>query len=184
MKNFNYIIHAVGPRWNDYSEKEECYHDLKMTFYNIFMYTENKLEKAQSIAIPLISSGIFGVPKKFCCKALFNALEDYLADSDDLKRNLKIVRLVNIDDETNDELVKFFDEKFSRIDGYEKQSKVNIEKKDKIQETNEENLLKCRMCDCLMKQNEAKKIDCGCFYCFVCIEGIEQGSECECKFEK
>ncbi|CAF0868979.1 unnamed protein product [Brachionus calyciflorus] len=112
--NAKYIIHACGPRWDDYYDKTKCYEDLKDTFYNTLMYTENKLNAARSIAIPLISSGIFSVPMNICCKALYNSIEDYLLNSNDQKRNLELVCLVNIDDKTNNSLVDFFKEKLSR----------------------------------------------------------------------
>ena len=63
--NAKHIIHACGPRWYDYSsnDKENCFMDLKNTFFNILMYAENKLGNVKSIGLPLISSGIFGVSK-------------------------------------------------------------------------------------------------------------------------
>ncbi|RNA32035.1 Appr-1-p processing [Brachionus plicatilis] len=179
--NANFIIHAVGPRWTDYKDKIECYDDLKATFYNILMYAENKLPSANSIAIPLISSGIFGVPRSLCCKALFFGLEEYLTDSDDSRRKLEIVRLVNIDDETNDELVKFFREKFLKIDCHLELEVKNDEKREIIKTEMIKDLLSCRMCEIELEKNEATKFDCGCYYCVDCRENIEQGNQCKCQ---
>ena len=51
-----YIIHAVGPRWDEYKYKEECYETLKTTFLNCLEVAEKKVYVA-GISMPLISSG-------------------------------------------------------------------------------------------------------------------------------
>lgn len=189
--NAKFIIHAVGPCWYDYTDKKECYNDLKTTFFNILMYAENKLSNLQSIAIPLISSGIFGVPKTLCCKTLYFAVEEYLTESNDANRNLKLVKLVNIDEDTNGQLFAFFRDKLSKIDGYFESGvddKIKNDNKENNLRTKEskliDNVLKCRMCDDLIEKNREKKIKCGCIYCYLCCENIEQGNKCECKLEK
>lgn len=105
-----YVIHACGPRWNDYKEnqKKACYEDLKNTFFNVLMYAETKLKNEESIGIPLISSGIFGVPKELCCKALYEAINEYLNESNNAKRKIKLVALINKDQKTNQELCEYF----------------------------------------------------------------------------
>lgn len=65
---------------------------------------------AHSIGIPLISSGIFGVPKPICCKALFNAIEKFTNISN-RKGQIKIIKLVNIDKETTIEIMKYFNQR-------------------------------------------------------------------------
>lgn len=189
--NAEFIIHAVGPCWDDYTDKKECYNDLKRTFFNILIYAENKLPKSQSIAIPLISSGIFRVPKILCCKALYFAFAEYLTEFNDQKGNLKLVKLVNIDEETNDQLFDFFREKFSKIDGCfeseikEKNINENKENKSNIRDGKVIEIgLKCKICDDFHDEKRGKKYQCGCFYCYLCSENIEQGNECACKLEK
>lgn len=102
-----YIIHAAGPRFDDYDDTKQCYTDLKNTFLNVLRYTANRLEGVESIGIPLISSGIFGVPKEACCEALYLAIEEF-AHYDASASTLKTIRLVNIDKETTDAILSYF----------------------------------------------------------------------------
>ena len=53
-----------------------------------------------SVAIPAISSGIFGFPKPLCAETLFRAVEDFVrrTNSDDVV--LRTVRFTNFDSET------------------------------------------------------------------------------------
>jgi O-acetyl-ADP-ribose deacetylase (regulator of RNase III) len=55
-----YILHACGPCWHDYKthEKPTCYLDLKNTFFNVLIYLETTLTDVESVAMPLISSGL------------------------------------------------------------------------------------------------------------------------------
>lgn len=76
-----YIIHTVGPIWQGGSHGEEkilraCY--------------RKSLELAEkyginSIAFPLISSGIFGYPKEMALSVAISEIEDYLN-----KREIKV----------------------------------------------------------------------------------------------
>ena len=53
-----YVIHAVGPMWSTYTKKETITHQLMMAFYNSLVYGNDVL-KIKSIALPVISSGMF-----------------------------------------------------------------------------------------------------------------------------
>lgn len=70
----SYIIHACGPEWCNYKEKKDCFVALRNTYYNILDHAQKKLNKVESIAIPLISSGIFCVPKKVCYDAAYSGM--------------------------------------------------------------------------------------------------------------
>ena len=70
-----FVIHAVGPEWAKHSQTENmkllekaCLQSLKLA---------SKLGLS-SIAIPAISSGIFGAPIDVCAFAMLNAVEEYL----------------------------------------------------------------------------------------------------------
>ncbi|XP_070541469.1 uncharacterized protein [Ptychodera flava] len=68
-----YVLHAVGPRWEDYKNKNECVETLKATIINSFNHA-NDLLNIQSLALPLISSGVFGVPLDMVAQAMFEAV--------------------------------------------------------------------------------------------------------------
>ncbi|XP_033101513.1 uncharacterized protein TM_0508-like, partial [Anneissia japonica] len=88
-----YVIHAVGPirgKDNPFS------YLLKRTFYHCLEYADVSLE-ARSIAIPLISSGVFGGNKDECADALLCAVKEF--SQDDSFKTVNEIRLINIDAE-------------------------------------------------------------------------------------
>lgn len=54
--NYNGVIHAVGPRWYDYTEKSRCLKVLSTTIFNILDTAE--FERYRTVAMPPISSGL------------------------------------------------------------------------------------------------------------------------------
>jgi len=80
-----YVIHAVGPVWGDGEE------DAKLTAAvagSLKIADELKLD---SIAMPAISTGIFGFPRERAAKVIFTAVRDYFAVR---PSGLKLVKLV------------------------------------------------------------------------------------------
>ena len=67
------VIHAVGPRWKGGKQNEE--HSLYFTVYNVLSSAER--ETIGSVALPAISTGIFGVPEDVCARASIKAVRDY-----------------------------------------------------------------------------------------------------------
>lgn len=82
-----YVIHAVGPIYKDSSSEPL----LKSTYSSILALADEY--KLKSIAIPSISTGIYGYPKIDACKIVFETLMNS-------NTNLDKIILVCFDDET------------------------------------------------------------------------------------
>ncbi|KAL4232123.1 E3 ubiquitin-protein ligase dtx3l [Mactra antiquata] len=79
---YKYVIHTVVPRWSEYSRNENgrqrCEKALVDAVKNAFYEADSR--KMKSIALPAISSAIFGVPINICVRQYVSAVEKYCAE--------------------------------------------------------------------------------------------------------
>ena len=74
-----YVIHAAGPVYRDWSEEQSERH-LRAAYTNsLKRAVENSCE---SIAFPLISSGIYGYPKTDALRVAIDAIRDFISEND------------------------------------------------------------------------------------------------------
>jgi len=99
------VIHAVGPRWGLDRPEEEL----------LRAAVENSLLKAHeegftSIALPAISSGIFGFPQDRCAQILLQTAADFCAQYP--HSSLRDIRFVLFDDQTTQTFLSTFRQLF------------------------------------------------------------------------
>jgi O-acetyl-ADP-ribose deacetylase (regulator of RNase III) len=88
-----YVIHTVGPVWGDGDEDQK----LSDAIFGSLRVADEL--NCASIAMPAISTGIFGFPKERAAKIIFTTIEDYF---DSERSGLLVVKLVLFDQDTAD----------------------------------------------------------------------------------
>ncbi len=91
-----YVIHAVGPVWGEGDEDNK----LRSAVKSALELAEKK--GISSVALPAISSGIFGFPKDRAAHIIFTTAMEFLQNS----KNVREIHFCNIDRLTSDLFAK------------------------------------------------------------------------------
>ncbi|MCK6539137.1 MAG: macro domain-containing protein [Anaerolineales bacterium] len=100
-----YVIHAVGPVWGDGDEDRKLADAITGS-----LRVADEL-KCASIAMPAISTGIFGFPKDRAARIVISSIEKYFEGN---ASNLKVVKLVLFDQATIEVFVKTWRETYGQ----------------------------------------------------------------------
>ncbi len=73
-----FVVHAVGP--NYYSETEKAPYLLEQTYKNILSIV--KTHNLSTIAIPCISTGIYGFPKEDAALIAYKTVKSFLSENE------------------------------------------------------------------------------------------------------
>lgn len=99
------VIHAVGPVWGDGDE------DAKLSVAVTGSLRVADELKCSSIALPAISTGIFGFPKERAARIIFSSIEKYFIDN--ASSTVKTVKLVLFDQPSVDVFIKTWQDQWS-----------------------------------------------------------------------
>jgi len=101
-----YVIHAVGPVWGDGDE------DNKLEFAVTGSLRVADELKCSSIALPAISTGIYGFPKDRAARIIFSSIEKYFVEN--LSSAVNIVKLILFDQPSVDVFIKTWQSQHGR----------------------------------------------------------------------
>ncbi len=123
----NYVVHAVGPVYRA-NEAELCEMQLRAAYRNsLRVAMENKCE---SIAFPLISSGIYGYPKDEALKVATDEIRVFL-DNYDMDIYLAIFdkRAFDVSEQLLGEVKSYIDENYVESNIAKRRSLLDVEKR-------------------------------------------------------
>ncbi|XP_077098953.1 protein mono-ADP-ribosyltransferase PARP14-like [Siphateles boraxobius] len=87
-----YVVHAVGPRFSD-SDRRTAVQNLRRAVRESLSQASGK--NCSSIAIPVISSGIFGCPLELCTESIAKEVCEYIEDHNRSSSTLTEIHLVD-----------------------------------------------------------------------------------------
>ncbi len=98
-----YVIHAVGPVWGEGDEERK----LRSAVKSALEIADGK--GISSVALPAISTGIFGYPKEKGVKVIFSEVIKYIEEHPNT--NIKEIHFTNIDEFTS----RLFQEELKKL---------------------------------------------------------------------
>ena len=101
-----YVIHAVGPVWGDGDEDKKLSDAVTGS-----LRIADEL-KCTSIALPAISTGIFGFPKERAAGIILSAIETYFEGNP--SSGIKIIKLVLFDSASVDVFARLWHSKWEQ----------------------------------------------------------------------
>lgn len=96
-----YVIHAVGPVWGEGNEEKKLADAVRSSL----KLAESM--KLKSLAIPPISTGIFGFPKEIAAPIFLNEIASFFTAHPE--SNLKLVKITILDQRTMEVFLNAFD---------------------------------------------------------------------------
>jgi putative ATPase len=101
-----YVIHAVGPVWGEGGE------DSKLAAAVVGALKLADSLALNTLAIPAISTGIFGFPKARAAGVILQAIQDYSAEYGN--SSLEAIRITLYDESTVDAFIEEWENRFTR----------------------------------------------------------------------
>uniref|UniRef100_S4RD19 Poly [ADP-ribose] polymerase n=1 Tax=Petromyzon marinus TaxID=7757 RepID=S4RD19_PETMA len=105
------VIHAIGPRWDASRSHIKKALLKKAVEQSLLLAAQNNFT---SIAMPAISSGIFGFPLPLCCSTIMSAVRDFCEDPTHHRTSLVSIQLINNDIVTVNEMQLAFENTFEQ----------------------------------------------------------------------
>ncbi|XP_072469907.1 protein mono-ADP-ribosyltransferase PARP9 isoform X2 [Notamacropus eugenii] len=84
------IIHAVGPQWRE-TDGQRCCSQLEEAIMNILYYLVCENSGIKTVAIPALSSGIFGFPLELCVEIIVSTIVTFPYSQSNILKEIHLV---------------------------------------------------------------------------------------------